>query len=119
MRILSALLLLSLLVGCNEAATEVEAPEINVVHATAENRFAPPNAPVRVGGTITWNFGSVAHNVVFETKTGAPDNIQQLTANFIESRVFTTVGLFRYSCTDTAHPPMVGEIDVRAGPSTQ
>ena len=115
MRILSVLLISSIAVGCNDAATEVEAPESNFVLATADNRFTPPNAPVRVGGTITWSFGSVGHTVIFETAAGRPENIDQPVQNSTEIRTFNSPGLFRYSCS--IHPTMSGQIDVRPVPS--
>ncbi len=119
MRFLSVLLVSSIAVGCNDAATEVEveveAPLANVVQATPESRFTPSTALVRVGGTITWNFGALAHSVIFQTATGRPENIQQPVANSTETRTFTTAGLFRYECG--VHPTMVGEIDVRPAPS--
>ena len=112
MRRLSVLLLTPLILACNDEPTDPPAPETNTVTATANNLFLPPNAPVRVGGTVTWVFQSVAHSVHFRLKAGAPDNIQEPISNTTEERTFTTAGEYTYDCG--VHPSMSGIITVIA-----
>lgn len=112
MRSLSVLLLLSLAIGCNKEITDAPPPETNTVTATANSLFLPPNAPVRQGGTITWEFQAVPHSVIFRVKNGAPDNIQEPLSNAIETRTFTTAGDYVYDCG--VHPTMSGIITVIA-----
>jgi len=112
MRRLSVLLLLSLAVACNKEVTDPPPPETNTVTATTNNLFLPPNAPVRVGGTVTWEFQNTAHSVIFRVRTGAPDNIQEPVSNTSEARTFDTAGQFVYDCG--VHPSMSGIITVVA-----
>ena len=111
MRSLSVLVLLCSAIACNKAeVTEPPPPATNTVVASANNQFLPQNAPVRRGGTITWNFLTVAHSVLFEGQTGAPDNIDVALSNTTEARTFTTAGLYSYHCG--VHPSMTGTITV-------
>lgn len=112
MRSLSVLLLLSLAIGCNKEITDAPPPETNTVIASANNQFLPPNAPIRQGGTVTWEFQSVAHSVRFDVKDGAPDNIQDPLSNTTEQRTFTTAGTYRYTCGVQGHETMFGFISV-------
>jgi plastocyanin len=72
--------------------------------------FAPSRADIAVGGTVTWTFGAVDHNVVFATAAGAPANIGT-TRNTQVSRTFGTAGTFTYTCT--LHANMNGTVVVR------
>jgi plastocyanin len=112
MRHLSVLVLLSLAIACNKEVTEPPPPATNTVTATANNLFVPPNAPVRQGGTITWQFLTVAHTVIFEGQAGAPDNIELALSNTTETRTFGTAGVYEYHCS--VHPTMTGRITVIA-----
>jgi plastocyanin len=111
-RLCAMLLLLFLAMACNKEVTDPPPPETNTVTATNNNLFLPPNAPVRVGGRVTWEFQGVAHSVIFRVRAGAPDNIQEPISNTTEVRTFTTAGQFIYDCG--VHPAMSGIITVVA-----
>lgn len=75
------------------------------------NTFSPFLTTIGVGGTVTFRFGSVDHNVIFDpTKLGRPADIQ-ITRNVNIARTFNTRGLFAYDCT--VHPGMSGQVDVK------
>ena len=112
MRRLSVLLLLGLTIACNKETTDPPPPATNTVVASANNQFLPANAPVARGGRVTWNFLSVAHTVIFEGQTGAPDNIDVAVSNTTEARTFTTAGVYTYHCS--VHSNMNGTITVIA-----
>jgi len=112
MRRLSVLVVLLLTIACNKEVTEPPPPATNTVVASATNQFLPPNAPVATGGTITWNFLSVAHTVIFEGQPNAPDNIDVAVSNTTEARTFTTAGVYTYHCN--VHQNMNGTITVVA-----
>jgi len=72
--------------------------------------FAPFTTTVNRGGTVIFEFPSVAHNVIFGAVNGAPTDIQT-TANRRVSRTFNTVGTFPYDCN--LHPGMSGVVVVQ------
>ena len=109
-RLCAMLLFLSFAIACNKEVTDPPPPETNRVIAAANNQFLPPNAPVRVGGTITWEFQGVPHSVIFESRPGAPDNIQERLSNTSEPRIFGAAGVYTYACDE--HPTMTGIITV-------
>lgn len=74
------------------------------------NNFSPFLTTIGVGGTVTFRFGSVDHNVIFNAITGRPADIQ-ITQNANIARTFNTRGLFPYDCT--VHPGMSGQIEVK------
>jgi plastocyanin len=75
------------------------------------NTFSPFLTTIGVGGMVTFRFGSVDHNVIFDpTKLGRPADIQ-ITRNVNVARTFNTRGLFVYDCT--VHPGMSGQVDVK------
>lgn len=74
------------------------------------NVFVPFLVQLARGGTVTWVFGSEAHNVIFATAAGAPADINIVT-NVSIARTFPTVGNFRYDCT--IHPGMSGVVEVK------
>ena len=110
MRLFSVLLLLSLTIACNKEVTDPPPPATNTITASANNQFLPPNAPIRTGGTVTWEFLSVAHSVLFDVRNGSPDNIQEPLSNTTEARTFSIPGTYRYTCG--VHPTMFGIINV-------
>lgn len=82
------------------------------VDATPDIRFAPGTVTLAAGGTITFKFASVPHNVYFDNApAGAPDNITAPTANASLTRTFTTPGRFVFNCH--VHPGMTGVIVVQ------
>jgi plastocyanin len=84
-------------------------PMAATVNATALNTFTPANVAIGVGGTVTFTFGDVAHNVYFDNSpAGAPDAITGTNANMSQTRTFTTAGTFQYTCR--IHPGMNGTV---------
>ncbi len=72
--------------------------------------FEPNAVTIGVGGTVTWVFSAITHNVTFTSGPGAPDNIPN-TSNQTVSRTFNTAGTYNFSCT--IHYGMDGVITVR------
>ena len=62
------------------------------------NSFIPAEVTIRVGEQVFFEFPQVIHNVIFERKTGAPQDIQQ-TRNVTIGRTFSLAGQFPYDCT--------------------
>ena len=90
----------------NPAGTPPMAASVN---ATMLNTFTPANVVIGVGGTVTFTFGDVAHNVFFDNSpAGAPDPITGANANMSQARTFTTAGTFEYDCH--IHPGMKGTV---------
>lgn len=73
------------------------------------NSFIPAEVTIRVGEQVFFEFPQTAHNVIFEKKAGAPQDIQQ-TRNVTIGRTFSLAGQFPYDCT--LHPGMVGLVHV-------
>jgi plastocyanin len=71
--------------------------------------FEPRSVDIVQGGTVTWTFGSVQHNVVFRTE-GAPEDLATTWVNGSRSRTFPARGTFQYQCT--FHQGMSGEVVV-------
>jgi plastocyanin len=71
--------------------------------------FTPFTTVIKQGGTVTFEFPQLPHNVIFERKTGAPQDIQ-VTSSVRIARSFPTTGLYPYDCT--LHPGMKGEVSV-------
>lgn len=80
------------------------------VQATAAGVFTPGGVSVRTNGTVTWNFGSLGHNVTFQDEPGAPADIGGVNTNTSVSRTFGAAGTFPYGCT--IHPGMNGSVTV-------
>lgn len=73
------------------------------------NSFIPFEVTVRVGEQVFFEFPQTIHNVIFEKKTGVPQDIPQ-TRNVTIGRTFTIAGQFPYDCT--LHPGMSGTVRV-------
>ena len=83
------------------------------IDATPQIAFSPAQVSVTQGATVTFSFGSVAHNVYFDNDpSGAPGNIPGVNSNTSVARVFATAGVFNYYCH--IHPGMHGTITVVA-----
>jgi len=68
---------------------------------------------VTAGGTVTFAFGSVGHNVYFDNDpAGAPADIPGVNSNANVDRVFGTEGVYAFNCH--IHPGMHGTITVVA-----
>ncbi|HUF29698.1 MAG TPA: Ig-like domain-containing protein [Gemmatimonadaceae bacterium] len=81
----------------------------SVVAGNATQTFTPQTVDIAFGGTVTWTFGALAHNVTFGAQAGAPQNIA-LSMNTDVPRTFNTAGTFGYDCT--IHPGMSGTVVV-------
>ena len=69
------------------------------------------------GGTVTFAFGSVGHNVYFDNDpAGAPADIPGVNSNTNVDRVFGTAGVYTFNCH--IHPDMHGTITVVAPDTT-
>jgi len=81
---------------------------------TASNAltFTPTSLSVHAGDVVTFDFGSVGHNVFFDATNGAPADIGGTNANVAVTRTFSAVGTYRYTCH--IHPGMTGTIVVGA-----
>ena len=81
------------------------------VQATPALAFTPGRVNLVAGGTITFDFGAVAHDVFFDNApTGAPDNISAPSANKSVTLTFATKGTYVYNCH--IHPGMSGTVIV-------
>ncbi|HEX5076595.1 MAG TPA: plastocyanin/azurin family copper-binding protein [Gemmatimonadaceae bacterium] len=82
------------------------------VQATPAEQFTPGRINLLVGGTVTYAFGSLAHNVFFDNgPTGAPDNITAPSSNKSVTLTFNTKGTYVYNCH--IHPGMKGTVVVQ------
>ena len=82
------------------------------VDATPGERFTPNAITINAGGTVTFAFGSLAHNVTFDGRVPAtPADIPGVNSNVSIARVFNTAGTYQYHCT--IHPNMTGSVVVR------
>ena len=85
-------------------------PMTATVNATPNIAFNPSPVKIVPGGTITFAFGSVAHNVYFNAVAGAPADIPGNNAGTSVSRTFASAGTYVYNCH--IHPGMTGTIVV-------
>jgi plastocyanin len=70
--------------------------------------FLPTTVDVSAGGTVSWTFESIPHDVTFTT-AGAPADVPLL-QDGSASRTFPNNGSFGYRCS--IHPPMTGIVHV-------
>ena len=81
------------------------------VAATTGNAFNPDTVKIATNGQVTWNFGTTAHNVTFQSPPAPVANLATQ-ASSSEARVFTTNGRYPYLCT--IHAGMDGVVIVRS-----
>jgi len=100
--------------GDDDSPTEVADPtpvQAATVQATPAQRFTPGRVNLIAGGTVTFAFGSLEHQVFFDNApAGAPGNIPEPTANTTVTSTFATRGTFVYNCH--LHPGMSGTVVV-------
>jgi len=83
------------------------------VDATPSLSFTPNLVTLIAGGTVTFDFGTVEHDVFFDNApAGAPQNITAPSANKSVVLTFATPGTFVYNCH--IHPGMRGTGIVKA-----
>lgn len=115
LRRLVSLVTYSVVAGCGgETTSSVSTtPTLNAtVIAASSIEFKPPTVNVALGGSVTFQFQDVQHNVFFDDAgEGAPDNIPQPTANASVTRTFDVPGRYEYHCH--IHPQMSGVIVVQ------
>jgi len=81
------------------------------VMATPAIQFTPGTVELTAGGTVTFEFGAVPHNLYFDNAPpGAPANITAPAANETIRRTFPVAGQYRYNCH--IHPGMTGVVNV-------
>jgi plastocyanin len=85
------------------------------VAASNDNSFSPSSVTIAPGGSVTWSFGSVQHNVQFRGGTGVPSSIGN-SASTQASRTFESAGTFDYECT--LHGGMNGTVVVQGSSNT-
>src|SRR5215212_9185543 len=79
------------------------------VQATPAITFTPNRVNLTVGGTVTFAFGTLEHNVFFDNApAGAPTNITAPSANKSTTLTFATKGTYVYNCH--LHPGMTGTV---------
>jgi plastocyanin len=82
------------------------------VQATPSEQFTPGRVNLIVGGTVTFAFGGLAHNVFFDNgPAGAPANITAPSSNKSVALTFNTKGTYVYNCH--IHPGMRGTVIVQ------
>lgn len=108
----------AILAACGGSSTStdpvVSGPPVTAatVQATPSNQFTPNTVTIVVGGTVTVDFGSVAHNVFFDNApAGAPANITAPSSNKSATLTFNQAGTFEYDCH--IHPGMRGTVVVK------
>ena len=84
------------------------------VNASNSLVFAPNSVTISAGQSVTFVFGSIDHNVIFDGSAGAPPSITS-THNASVTRTFNTAGTFAYICS--LHNGMGGAVLVGAGTS--
>jgi plastocyanin len=84
---------------------------VTVAASGTSNVFTPANVAIARGGTVTWTFGAIPHNVIFGGQAGAPPNIGTLSDNPGVTRTFNTAGNFDYTCS--LHSGMNGNVVVQ------
>ncbi len=120
-KILTVVLLAFFVGACSDDSDDPAGPpsdtsQPSVVEATPQITFNPGQVTVDLGETVTWEFGSVAHNVFFDDAAGTPDDIAGFNSNTSFSRTFDGAGTFGYECR--IHPGMRGTIVVNAAGSS-
>jgi len=116
----TSLICVGVLAACGGGTTETSTstsvpPASGTISATPSITFDPSPLNIVAGGTATFAFGSVGHNVYFNAATGAPADIPGVNVNTTVTRVFPTAGTYVYTCH--IHPGMTGRIVVSPSPT--
>jgi plastocyanin len=113
MRAFIAIVVAVVAAACGSNAYGPSSPanvEQKTVAALPSLVFTPATLAVASGDTVTFAFGSVAHNVFFDAAAGAPADIPGTVTNTRVGRVFAAAGRYTYSCH--IHPEMHGTVVV-------
>jgi plastocyanin len=106
------------LFGCGGSSSPTEVPVspptlTASIAATPSIAFTPGTVTLLVGGTLTINFGSLAHNVFFDNQpAGAPANISGSNSNVSKTLTFPVAGSYVFNCH--IHPGMHATVVVTA-----
>jgi plastocyanin len=125
--IIGPLTIISIVSGCSSSTNPPAPPATGPgntppvstaqVNATPSLAFTPATISLIPGGTVTFAFGSVAHNVFFDNDpAGAPAPIGGANANVAVQRTFPVAGVYNYVCH--IHPGMRGTIVVGGAADT-
>ena len=114
-RRISSVIGYSIVAGCGGGDTTTSVPTTPTLTATvvaaSSIQFQPSTISLSQGGTVTFQFEGVQHNVFFDSPgEGAPANIPDPTANKSVARKFDVPGSFTFHCH--IHPAMSGTIVV-------
>ena len=114
-RLLLAALGAALLAGCGSSGDSTTGPQPSgsspTVQATPSLQFTPNSLTIPVGGSVTFAFGSVVHNVFFDNAPqGAPSNIGDKSSASV-TLTFNSAGTYVYNCH--LHPGMQGKVVVQ------
>lgn len=124
-RIIAPLAIASLIAACGSSMDPVSQTDTDegglgssaTVNATPSIAFTPNTVMLPVGGTVTFAFGGIGHNVFFDNDpAGAPASIDGVNTNKSIQRTFATAGVYNYNCH--IHPGMHGTVIVGAAPDT-
>jgi plastocyanin len=115
MKTIAMLGIIGVLLGCGGSGSTPTSPTPSVhgatVQATPSITFTPATTTIAAGATVTFDFGSVAHNVFFDAHSGTPPDISGNNVNTSVVRTFNTAGSYSYTCH--IHPSMHGTVIVQ------
>jgi len=112
-----SLMFSALIAACGSNSTAYNAPPSPPsltadVAATPSITFTPNKVVILVGGTVTFDFGAVPHNVYFDAEVpGSPANVAGNNAGVKKPVTFNAIGTFVYNCH--IHPGMQGTVVVQ------
>ena len=96
--------------ACDDEPEDITGEDEDAVVSMPGFSFVPFTTEIQRGETVTFDFPAELHNVIFENRTGAPQDIPA-TSNRSVTRRFDVIGDFPYDCT--LHPGMSGSVVVR------
>jgi plastocyanin len=96
--------------GSGDSTTGPQSSSSPTVQALPSLQFTPNSVTIPVGGSVTFAFGAIAHNVFFDNAAqGAPSNIGDK-SNASVTLTFNSAGTYVYNCH--LHPGMQGTVVV-------
>ncbi|MES2306696.1 MAG: hypothetical protein V4558_14390 [Gemmatimonadota bacterium] len=98
--------------GCAENPA-LYGPGEGKVQATNALVFTPATVLTTANHDVTFSFGSTAHSIMFDPKSGVPEDVPP-SSNTSVTRRFSGQGPFSYHCG--IHPSMTGTVNVYFAP---